>query len=215
MHRKLIVMNISEQTLIAAPLDAVWPLLSDPALVASCIPGAQLAESQDDGVWRGSIRVRFGPTAAAFRGEATLSYDHTEHRCTVEGRGIDQRGASRALSSGVIHATDEAGQTRLTVDGSFTVTGPLENFANAGGVHLARVLLAEFATNMANLVAERSAATPPPEPEPAPEAAPETAPAEAPPPPPPPKPARELNAASLLWRALLSWLRGLFGARNP
>ena len=35
--------------------------------------------------------------------------------------------------------------TLLKVEGNFNVTGPLETFANAGGVHLARAILAEFA----------------------------------------------------------------------
>jgi len=35
--------------------------------------------------------------------------------------------------------------TVLKIEGNFNVTGPLETFANAGGVHLARALLAEFA----------------------------------------------------------------------
>ena len=151
-------MEITERTRVRAPLAEVWPLLSDPAAVAGCIPGAQLAPDEGDGVWRGSIRVRFGPTAAVFRGEATLDFDHAAHRCSMEGRGIDGRGASRALSSGTIVATAEADETLLTVDGSFTVTGPLESFANAGGVHLARALLAEFSANMATLVTERRAA---------------------------------------------------------
>ena len=34
---------LSETTTIALPADEVWPLLSDPALVASCIPGATLS----------------------------------------------------------------------------------------------------------------------------------------------------------------------------
>ncbi len=148
-------MEITERTRVRAPLAEVWPLLSDPASVAGCIPGAQLAPHQGDGVWRGSIRVRFGPTTAVFRGEATLDFDHGAHRCSIEGRGIDGRGASRALSSGTVTATAEADETLLTVDGSFNVTGPLENFANAGGVHVARALLSEFSTNMARLVAER------------------------------------------------------------
>ena len=48
--------------------------------------------------------------------------------------------------------------TELAVDGSFTVSGPLETFANAGGVHVARALLAEFSANMAKL-ANRAACT--------------------------------------------------------
>jgi len=203
--------DISEQTLIPAPLGVVWPLLSDPAEVAACIPGAQLAPSIGDGLWRGSIKVKFGPPTAAFRGEAKLEYDHDAHRCRIEGRGIDQRGASRALANGDVLAVAEGEATRLTVNGSFTVTGPLETFANAGGVHVARALLAEFANNMANrAMAAAPAVAPAAEPA-APAAA---APAAPPPPPPPPAPAAELNAFGLLWRAFLSWFSSLFGKGN-
>ena len=228
-------MDITEQTRIPSPLAEVWPLLRDPAMVAGCIPGATLAPDQGDGVWRGSIRVKFGPTAAVFRGEATLAFDDAAHRCTIEGRGIDQRGASRALSSGSIQAAEEAGETLLTVAGGFTVTGPLETFANAGGVHLARALLAEFSANMATLVAERHAAAAPAHASEAPaasitapvtraprSAAPEVAVLDATAPQPTAAPpsaatsrappvARELSAARLLWQAFRSWLRSLFG----
>ncbi len=203
-------MEISEKTRIRAPLSDVWPLLSDPALVASCIPGAQLAPDQGDGTWRGSIRVRFGPTAAVFRGEANLTFDHAAHRCVIEGRGIDQRGASRAMSNGTLEAVAEGEETLLTVDGSFTVTGPLETFANAGGVHVARALLAEFSENIARLVMERRGAAPP--------AAPTEAFVGAPPPaePPPPAPAvaSELSAAGLLWRIVKAWVAGLFKKKD-
>ena len=203
--------DISEQTLIPAPLGVVWPLLSDPAEVAACIPGAQLAPSTGDGLWRGSIKVKFGPTVAAFRGEAKLDYDHDAHRCSIEGRGIDQRGASRALATGEVLAAAEGNSTRLTVNGGFTVTGPLETFANAGGVHVARALLAEFANNMANrAMAAMPAATPAASDNGANAPSMAAAPA-APPAPPPPAPAAEFNAFGLLWRAFLSWISSLFG----
>jgi carbon monoxide dehydrogenase subunit G len=194
------MVSLTETTTIALPADEVWPLLSDPALVASCIPGAELAPDKGDGLWRGSIRVKFGPTVAVFRGEAGLTFDHTARTCTIEGRGIDGRGASRALASGVVRVGG-GDVTELAIDGSFTMSGPLETFANAGGVHVARALLAEFSANMAKLVAERRPA------------ATETAPAPTPREPPPPR-AAELSGGRLLWQALLSWLRGLSGKRE-
>jgi carbon monoxide dehydrogenase subunit G len=206
--------DISEQTLIPAPLGVVWPLLSDPAEVAACIPGAQLAPSTGDGLWRGSIKVKFGPTVAAFRGEAKLDYDHDAHRCSIEGRGIDQRGASRALANGEVLAAAEGNSTRLTVNGSFTVTGPLETFANAGGVHVARALLAEFANNMANRAMAAAPAATPTASDTGADAPSMAAATAAPPAPPPPAPAAEINAFGLLWRAFLSWLSSLFGRGN-
>ena len=189
----------------------VWPLLSDPAEVAACIPGAQLAPSTGDGRWRGSIKVKFGPTVAAFRGEAKLDYDHDAHRCSIEGRGIDQRGASRALANGEVLAAAEGNSTRLTVNGSFTVTGPLETFANAGGVHVARALLAEFANNMANRAMAAAPAASPTASDTGAHAPSMAAAPAAPPAPPPPAPAAEINAFGLLWRAFLSWISSLFG----
>ena len=205
--------EITEKITIDAPLEVVWPLLSDPETVATCIPGATLAPDQEDDVWKGSIRVKFGPTLAVFRGEASLDYDHAAHRCTIEGRGIDQRGASRALANGTVTASGER-QTDVRVHGEYSVSGPLEAFANAGGVHVARALLAEFAQNISERVnagqgggSTAAAQEPPP--------TNQDAPAEAQPtarhhPGSQPKAPAELNALALLWSALKSWLRSIF-----
>src|SRR5262245_16632179 len=146
------MISIREEITIAAPPEAVWPILSDPAVVAACIPGATLTSSGDNGAYQGTMRVKFGPTVAQFRGEAKLAYDHAARRCSIEGRGIDGRGASRANATGVVEASGTE-TTLLKVEGNFHVTGPLETFANAGGVHLARALLTEFAANVAKLIA--------------------------------------------------------------
>jgi uncharacterized protein len=146
------MISIREEITIAAPPEQVWPLLSDPALVASCIPGAALTQADAKGGYQGTMRVKFGPTVAQFRGEAKLAYDHAARRCLIEGRGIDRRGASRANATGAVEASG-TDTTLLRIEGRFAVTGPLETFANAGGVHLARALLAEFAENVAKLIA--------------------------------------------------------------
>jgi len=148
------VINLKEKFSIPAPPDEVWPLMSDPAVVAACIPGAELTELTPEGPHRGKVTYKFGPTVAVFRGEARLDYDHPVKRCLIEARGIDQKGASRArarfeLEARGVHTTD------VTLEGGFEVAGPLEMFASAGGVHVARVLLAEFAANIANVIEQR------------------------------------------------------------
>jgi len=188
--------SIREEITIPSPPELVWPLLSDPAVVASCIPGATLTKEGEAGAYQGTIRVKFGPTVATFRGEAKLTYDHAARRCTIEGRGIDGRGASRALASGIVEASGSEA-TVLKAEGNFTITGPLETFANAGGVHVARAILAEFAENMAKVVVERAA--------PAEEATAEPTIAPA-----PLQQAVELRAGKILWKALVSWLRQVF-----
>jgi carbon monoxide dehydrogenase subunit G len=204
------MISIREEIAIAIPPDVLWPILSDPEIVASCIPGAILTRSGEGGIYQGTMRVKFGPTVALFRGEAKLTYDHASRRCTIQGRGIDGRGASRANASGTVEATGSE-TTLLKVSGNFNVTGPLETFANAGGVHLARAMLAEFAENVAKLVAEQAREATAPRPDPstaggeeesaAPrreEGKPITA------------TAPELSGGKILWRAFLSWLRQVF-----
>lgn len=190
---------LSEQFTIPGPPEEIWPLLRDPALVASCIPGAALTTEQPGGVYQGTVTVKFGPTVAVFRGEATLTYDDAARRCTIEGRGIDQRGASRLLVSSVVTATG-TDTTLVTMEGGFNVAGPLETFAQAGGVHVARALMGEFAKNIARIVEERRA--------PAAGAAASTS------PPPTPPSAGSLGAGALLWKAFLGWLKQIFFKRK-
>ena len=147
---------LKEKFSIPAPPDEVWPLMSDPTVVAACIPGAELNELTPDGAHRGKVTFRFGPTVAVFRGETRLTYDHPAKRCLIEARGIDQKGASRARARFDVHA-EGADVTNVTLDGGFEVAGPLEMFASAGGVHVARALLAEFAANIARVIEERRA----------------------------------------------------------
>ncbi len=116
--------------------------------------------------------------------------------------------------------------TTLKVDGDYSVTGPLETFANAGGVHVARALLAEFSTNMAKMVAERRSARGrrpvltrlrPRNPQRLPLRLPSSTNGAAPAPStaavasrlatsPPPAAAAELSAGRILWAAFKSWL---------
>jgi len=206
------MISIREEVAISMPPEVLWPILSDPAMVASCIPGAVLTKSGEGGTYQGTMRVKFGPTVALFRGEAKLAYDHSGRRCTIQGRGIDGRGASRANASGTVEATGGA-TTLLKVEGNFNVTGPLETFANAGGVHLARAILVEFAANVATLVAEQARDATAPHPDPLSggaggereRAAPRQdngQPITAAPP--------ELSGGKILWRAFVSWLRQVF-----
>ena len=148
------MIDLKEKFSIAGPPDEVWPLMSDPAVVAACIPGAELTELTPDGAHRGKVTFKFGPTVAVFRGEARLTYDHPVKRCLIEARGIDQKGASRARARFEVEARG-ADTTEVTMEGGFEVAGPLEMFASAGGVHVARVLLAEFAKNIANVIERR------------------------------------------------------------
>jgi carbon monoxide dehydrogenase subunit G len=181
---------LKESFKVAATPGEVWPLIADPALVASCMPGAELTGIGPDGVCAGKFTFRFGPTVAVFRGETQLTYDHAARRCTIDARGIDQRGASRARAR--FEVTLEGSEaTVVTLDGGFDVNGPIETFATAGGVHLARVLMGDFAANLARVIEARRAGADGSTPLPGGGTE-----------------VREASGARLLGKAALGWLRG-------
>ena len=180
---------LKESFTVAATPDEVWPLIADPAMVASCMPGAELTEIGSDGACKGKFTFRFGPTVAVFRGETQLAYNHTARNCTIDARGIDQRGASRARAR--FEVTLEGSEaTVVTLDGGFEVNGPLETFATAGGVHLARVLMGDFAANLARVIEARRTGADGTKPVPGEGMA-----------------VREASGARLLGKAALGWLR--------
>lgn len=179
---------IAERVTVKGSREAVWSLLRDPALVVSCIPGAEFGEDKGGGLYAGRIAVSFGPVKAHFAGEAQLRYDEEAFTCQVSGRGQDQRGASRATANATIHAIDGGQTTELKIDGGFDVNGPLATFARAGGVHVARQLLAEFAANISERAEVRDVDRP--------------------------IASQQTNTVSgfrLLWRIVVNWLRGFAG----
>ena len=114
---------IREQTAISGSIAEVWPVLSDPALVASCIPGTTLEAQRPDGIYPAAITIKFGPTVATFTGELKVTYNHEAHQCEVEGRGIDGRGASNVLVA-VTVSLEGAASTEFVVDGGMTAGYP-------------------------------------------------------------------------------------------
>ena len=233
------MISLSEEITIPSALDEVWPLLRDPRSSPHAFPALHSLQRAKTAF----IGARSGPSSGrpSRPSAAKRSSPMTTRRCTIEGGGIDGRGASRALASGVVTAS--GGETTiLRLEGSFNVAGPLETFANAGGIRLARELLAEFAGNVARVIAERSTQIAKPEPDrPSPQPSPRDAGSplgarvrapvgwhifDAPGDPrqregeghPSPQAlgvgAGDLYGGRLLWRTFLGWLRQSFFARR-
>ncbi len=182
------MVQISETVEFDRADSVVWPLLAQPEMVASCIPGAAI-QAADDGTYAGTMSVKFGPTTVLFKGQCSITYDHDNKVCTIEGRGIDGRGASRALARGTVQLKPLSPSTCvMTLQGEYSVNGPLQDFANAGGVHLVRALLQEFSQNLVTMTApgEQAAANS--------------------------QPARPISAFSLMWKSVVLACRSWIGA---
>ena len=66
-------MVIEDSFEVAAPLGTVWSAITDPLVMAPCIPGCEAIEALDDRNFRARVKVKVGPIAANFIVEVTVT----------------------------------------------------------------------------------------------------------------------------------------------
>lgn len=114
----------------AHPLPAVWALFEDPAAVIGCLPGATLIEDRGAGACAGRVRVRMGPLAALFEGEADFRSDPETNSATIVGKGVETPGGTRGRlgSFWTLHPTGAG--TRVEVRAEVTLLGAAAHFGD-------------------------------------------------------------------------------------
>ena len=194
-------MKLEQSFEVQAPLERVWDALIDVERVAPCLPGAEVTEVGEDGVYRGTFTVKLGPTTASYRGELSIeSLDEASRTATMRASGTDKRGqgGARATIESRLSGNEEA--TRVDVETDFTITGRLARFGRGGMIQdVSNRLLREFADCLRASL----------EPAPAPAAGEPAAPAPASPP-----AAKPVSGLRLFFGALWDRLRRLFGGRG-
>ena len=138
-----------EQTFeVRAPIERVWETLINVERVAPCLPGAEITEVADDGVYRGNFSVKLGPTTAAYRGELRMEEaDEAAHRATMRANGQDKRGQGSAKATIVSVLSQEGEVTKVDVETDFTITGRLARFGRGGMIKdISNRLMRDFAS---------------------------------------------------------------------
>jgi uncharacterized protein len=131
---------------VEAPLDRVWETMIDIERVAPCLPGAEVTEAGDGGVYEGTFTVKLGPTTASYAGKLELSeVDEAGHQVRMQASGRDKRGQGSAKATISSAMTTADGVTRVDVDTDFTLTGRLARFGRGGMIEdVSNRLLADF-----------------------------------------------------------------------
>ena len=210
-------MKLEQTFKVEAPIDKVWEALIDVERVAPCLPGAEITESDDTGVYKGNFTVKLGPTTAAYRGELHMeSVDEAARTVTMKASGQDKRGQGGAKATIVSVMREEGGATAVDTTTDFTITGRLARFGRGGMIQdISNKLLRDFSACLAENIetpAEAEAESPA-----AAEAAePSTQedpaePAAAPAPKRPAQPAKPVNGLALFFSALWARIGRLFG----
>ena len=181
-------MKISQEFVVASPPSDVWSFFQDVPSVAQCLPGAELANVNEDGSYDGTLSVKLGPMTAAFEGTANITPDEPNHTATIEGKGVDKKGGSRGQVKVVYAIADDAGGSKVTVDADVTLSGPAAQFGRTGLINeMSKRLINDFVGCLEGKLAASS------------EQEAETI------------SAGEVKGVSLFFASLWAWLKGLFG----
>jgi len=110
---------------IAAPVQAVWEALNDPAVLKACIPGCQSLEKRSDTEFDGIVVLKIGPIKATFQGAVRLLNLDPPHAYTIQGEG---KGGIAGFAKGgadVTLAEDGSAATVLTFKAKADVGGKI------------------------------------------------------------------------------------------
>ena len=205
-------MELKHNFEIPASVDEAWRVLLDVPRIAPCLPGAELTEVIDERNFKGAARVRVGPVALRFLGEARIEeINEASHSARVIAKGADAKGRGNADAT-IVFALSPITEVRTNVDvlTDLNLAGSVAQYGRASGLidAVATQIISDFTANLESEMtdgacsvqvvdaAEKSATPQPRDAAPAPRKAPKGS---------------EISGISLLFRALLSVIRGWFG----
>jgi uncharacterized protein len=159
---------------VAAPLDRTWETLLDVERVAGCLPGAAIEPAGEDGMYRGSMRIKVGPVSMSYSGTVRLAdLDAHEHVASFDARAKETRGSGTAAAV-IRNRLEPAPEgTHVVVETDLNITGRAAQFGRGLMEDVAARMLSDFAGRLEQLVlagtpeAEAAAGFAAPAPEPA------------------------------------------------
>lgn len=136
------------------PLEKVWSFLSDPAKVASCVPGAQITEKVDEKTYRGAISMKVGPSVTDYKGEVQIvRLDAEKHEIEMLGKGQDVRGrGSASMTMTGKLTTLEDGATQVTSTSEVNVVGILAQMGARVITEVSNIMFEKFSKNFQALL---------------------------------------------------------------
>lgn len=151
-------MKLTNEFILAVPLDEAWMALTKIEVVAPCMPGAELREVEGD-EYRGLVKVKVGAITASYRGVAKfLKLDQVGRRAVlkVEGRETHGQGSARATIAATL--VSEGGGTRVEVNTDLAITGRVAQFARGVLAEVLAKLLDQFVRNLETAILVPAAA---------------------------------------------------------
>lgn len=139
-------MRVEGSFIVAAPRERVFAEITNPALMAGCIPGCEAIEVVDAKTYRARILVEVGPIKARFNLVVEVTEEEPPARVASVTRGEEGTRASVISSNNELRlAPAEGGATEVKYVSEVSVTGRLGKFGLGMMKKKAEQLGAKFA----------------------------------------------------------------------
>ncbi|WP_406136141.1 SRPBCC domain-containing protein [Streptomyces sp. NBC_01089] len=150
------MISITEEILVPSPPGRVWEVISDPSAVVSCIGGAELGPSHDDGSFDGTLAIRFGGLRVKFAARVSLDLDESAHEGRLTARGADGQRATRFSAGATFRVVegDTPGGSRVFCDGEIKLNGKLAKLIESGAGMVVSRMTKEFTEQLVQKCAE-------------------------------------------------------------
>lgn len=145
------MISITEEIAVPSPPERVWEVISDPSAVVSCIGGAELGPSHDDGSFDATLAIRFGGLRVKFAARVSLDLDESAHEGRLTARGADGQGATRFSAGATFRVVEGAtpGTSRVFCDGEIKLNGKLAKLIESGAGMVVSRMTKEFTDALA------------------------------------------------------------------
>ncbi|MFG1815444.1 SRPBCC family protein [Kribbella sp. NPDC049174] len=138
---------------VRLPVEQAWQVLTDLERIAPCVPGVHLTEATDD-VYRGGLKIKVGPIAATYEGEARFVERDVEAWTVVwQASGRETRGKGGASATVTMRLEPVGAGTHVAIDTDLSISGRLAQFGRGVIVEISNGLLSQFVTTLENEIA--------------------------------------------------------------
>ena len=152
-------MELKSEFEVSVGVDRAWQVLTNPELIAPCLPGARLDEVEGD-EFRGAVKVRVGPISSEYRGKATMvELNRDDLRIVIRAEGRDTRGAGNAaadITALMEAASDSSTKVEVTID--LKISGKVAQFGRGVLGDVSAKLMGKFVDNLEEMLGESAEA---------------------------------------------------------
>lgn len=151
-------MKIEGSHTFDAPQEVVWPLLLDPEVLASAMPGCEKLQKTAENQYEGILMVRVGPVQGKFNGTVLLENIQEPDSYDIS---VDGTGPSGFIKgSGSLRLQSNNGRTTMHYEGDAQVGGRIASVGQRLLDTSAKAIIRQSLTGLERQVEARSQPTP-------------------------------------------------------